>query len=114
MHTASMTTPRRAYLDNLKTVLVAGVITGARLHHLRRGRVLGLPRAFRRTRPSSSPPRSTWLVGSMFAMGLFFLIAGLLVAAGHGPQGPGGLPARPPRPARARLSWPSCSSSSPS
>jgi hypothetical protein len=78
MNTASMTTPRRAYLDNLKTVLVAGVITG---HVFITYADVG---SWAYREPSANKafviPAALYVaLGSMFAMGLFFLIAGLLV-----------------------------------
>ena len=89
MNTASMTTPRRAYLDNLKTVLVAGVITG---HVFITYAEVG---SWAYREPSTNkafiiPAAFYVAVGSMFAMGLFFLIAGLFVPRALARKGPAG------------------------
>jgi glucan biosynthesis protein C len=89
MNTASMTTPRRAYLDNLKTVLVAGVITG---HVFITYAEVG-SWAYREpsTNKAFTIPAAFYVaVGSMFAMGLFFLIAGLFVPRALARKGPAG------------------------
>jgi len=84
-----MTTSRRAYLDNLKTVLVAGVITG---HVFITYAEVG---SWAYREPSTNkafiiPAAFYVAVGSMFAMGLFFLIAGLFVPRGLARKGPAG------------------------
>jgi glucan biosynthesis protein C len=84
-----MTAPRRAYLDNLKTVLVAGVITG---HVFITYAEVG---SWAYREPSTNkafiiPAAFYVAVGSMFAMGLFFLIAGLFVPRGLARKGPAG------------------------
>ncbi|MBP7705928.1 MAG: acyltransferase [Candidatus Aminicenantes bacterium] len=81
--------PRRAYLDNLKTFLVAGVITG---HVLITYADIG---SWAYREPSTNkafiiPAAFYVAVGSMFAMGLFFLIAGLLVPRALARKGPAG------------------------
>jgi len=81
--------PRRAYLDNLKTVLVAGVITG---HVFITYADVG---SWAYREPSANKafiiPAALYVaLGSMFAMGLFFLIAGLFVPRALARKGPAG------------------------
>ena len=79
--------PRRAYLDNLKAVLVAGVITG---HVFITYAEVG---SWAYREPSTNkafiiPAAFYVAVGSMFAMGLFFLMAGLLTPRALARKGP--------------------------
>ena len=89
MNTAVVPAPRRAYLDNLKTVLVAGVITG---HVFITYADVG---SWAYREPSANKafiiPAALYVaLGSMFAMGLFFLIAGLFVPRALARKGPAG------------------------
>jgi glucan biosynthesis protein C len=89
MNTAAAPIPRRAYLDNLKTVLVTGVIVGhVFITYAEVGswayRELSTNKAF------IIPAAFYVAVGSMFAMGLFFLIAGLFVPRALARKGPAG------------------------
>lgn len=81
--------PRRAYLDNLKAFLVAGVILG---HVFITYADVG---SWAYREPSTNKafiiPAALYVaVGSMFAMGLFFLIAGLLLPRALARKGPAG------------------------
>lgn len=81
--------PRRAYLDNLKAFLVAGVILG---HVFITYADVG---SWAYREPSANrafiiPAALYVAVGSMFAMGLFFLIAGLLLPRALARKGPAG------------------------
>jgi glucans biosynthesis protein C len=81
--------PRRAYLDNLKAVLVAGVITG---HVFITYAEVG---SWAYREPSTNkafiiPAAFYVAVGSMFAMGLFFLLSGLLTPGALARKGPAG------------------------
>ncbi len=78
--------PRRAYLDNLKVTLVAGVITG---HVVITYADIG---SWAYREPSGNDafliPASLFVaLGSLFAMGMFFLIAGLLTPRALGRRG---------------------------
>jgi hypothetical protein len=89
MNTAAVSTPRRAHLDNLKTVLMAGVITG---HVFITYADVG-SWAYREPSANKSfviPAALYVVLGSMFAMGLFFLIAGLFVPRALARKGPAG------------------------
>jgi len=79
--------PRRAYLDNLKVLLVAGVIVG---HVLITYGDIG---SWAYHEPSANKafllPAALFVVlGSLFAMGLFFLMAGLLAPRPLARKGP--------------------------
>ncbi|HSA94750.1 MAG TPA: acyltransferase [Acidobacteriota bacterium] len=79
--------PRRAYLDNLKVLLVAGVIVG---HVLISYGDIG---SWAYHEPSTNKafllPAALFVVlGSFFAMGLFFLIAGFLTPRSLARKGP--------------------------
>lgn len=81
--------PRRAYLDNLKVVLVAGVIVG---HVCITYADIG---SWAYREPSGNdafliPAALFVALGSLFAMGLFFLIAGLLTPQALARKGPAG------------------------
>lgn len=81
--------PRLAYLDNLKVVLVAGVIVG---HALITYGDIG---SWIYREPSSSAAFNAVAVvlvssGALFAMGLFFLIAGVLTPRALARKGTGG------------------------
>lgn len=81
--------PRRAYLDNLKAFLVAGVIVG---HIFITYGDLG---SWAYREPSSNkafliPGALFVLLGALFAMGLFFLMAGLLSPRSLARKGPAG------------------------
>ena len=89
MNNATEISPRRAYLDNLKAFLVAGVITG---HVFITYADVG---SWAYREPSANrafiiPAALYVAVGSMFAMGLFFLIAGLLLPRALARKGPAG------------------------
>jgi glucan biosynthesis protein C len=79
--------PRRAYLDNLKVLLVAGVIVG---HIFITYGDLG---SWAYHEPSANkvfliPGALFVILGSLFAMGLFFLIAGILTPRSLARKGP--------------------------
>jgi surface polysaccharide O-acyltransferase-like enzyme len=81
--------PRQAYLDNLKAVLVAGVIVG---HVCITYADIG---SWAYREPSGNdafliPAALFVALGSLFAMGLFFLIAGLLTPRALARKGPAG------------------------
>jgi fucose 4-O-acetylase-like acetyltransferase len=81
--------PRRAYLDNLKILLVAGVIVG---HILITYGDIG---SWAYHEPSANKafllPAALFVVlGSLFAMGLFFFMAGLLTPRSLARKGPAG------------------------
>jgi glucan biosynthesis protein C len=81
--------PRRAYLDNLKVFLVGGVIVG---HIFVTYGDLG---SWAYHEPSSNkafliPGALFVVIGSLFAMGLFFLIAGLFTPRPLARKGPAG------------------------
>jgi surface polysaccharide O-acyltransferase-like enzyme len=87
MNTAAVTAPRRAYLDNLKVVLVTGVIVG---HVFITYADIG---SWAYREPSDNKvfliPATLFVVlGSFFAMGLFFLLAGLLIPQALARKGP--------------------------
>ena len=87
MNTAAGPVARRACLDNLKAVLVAGVITG---HVFITYAEVG---SWAYREPSTNKafiiPAALYVaVGSMFAMGLFFLLAGLLTPRALARKGP--------------------------
>ena len=89
MATASGPAPRRAYLDNLKTVLVTGVIVG---HVSITYADIG---SWAYHEPSANkayllPAALIVILGSLFAMGLFFLIAGFLTPRSLARKGPAG------------------------
>jgi glucan biosynthesis protein C len=89
MSTAAGPTPRRVYLDNLKAVLVTGVILG---HIFITYGDIG---SWAYREPSSNKafliPASLFVVlGSLFAMGLFFFIAGLFTPRALARKGPAG------------------------
>jgi hypothetical protein len=89
MTTAAGPASRRAYLDNLKTVLVTGVIMG---HVLITYGDIG---SWAYREPSGNKAflilAALFVVlGSMFAMGLFFLIAGLFTPRALARKGPAG------------------------
>lgn len=79
---------RRVYLDNLKVVLVAAVILGHAFI------TYGDVGSWKYNEPSSSDPFNivaglVVALGSLFAMGLFFLIAGMLTPGSLRRKGPG-------------------------
>ena len=79
--------PRRAYLDNLKVVLVVGVIVG---HVLITYADVGTW-AYRETSVNDAfliPAALVVALGSLFAMGVFFLIAGLMTPGPLARKGP--------------------------
>ena len=81
--------PRRAYLDNLKVVLVVGVIVG---HVLITYADVG-KWSYRETSENDAfliPSALVVALGSLFAMGVFFLIAGLMTPGPLARKGPGG------------------------
>ena len=81
--------PRHAYLDNLKVVLVVGVIVG---HVLITYADVGTW-AYRETSVNDAfliPAALIVALGSLFAMGVFFLIAGLMTPGPLARKGPGG------------------------
>lgn len=81
--------PRHAYLDNLKVVLVVGVIVG---HVLITYADVGTW-AYRETSSNDAfliPSALVVALGSLFAMGVFFLIAGLLTPGPLARKGPAG------------------------
>jgi hypothetical protein len=87
MNTAAVPAPRRAYLDNLKVLLVTGVIVG---HVLITYADIG---SWAYREPSGNKafliPAALFVVlGSLFAMGLFFLLAGLLLPRALARKGP--------------------------
>ena len=87
MDLAATPSARRAYLDNLKVVLVAGVIVG---HIFITYGDIG---SWAYHEPSSQKafllPAAVFVVlGSLFAMGLFFLMAGLLTPRSLARKGP--------------------------
>jgi fucose 4-O-acetylase-like acetyltransferase len=85
----SGTRPRHAYLDNLKVVLVVGVILG---HVLITYADVGTW-AYRETSVNDAfliPSALIVALGSLFAMGVFFLIAGLLTPGPLERKGPAG------------------------
>lgn len=89
MKTPAVTAPRRAYLDNLKVLLVAGVIVG---HVLISYGDIG---SWAYHEPSANKafllPAALFVVlGSLFAMGLFFFMAGLLTPRSLARKGPAG------------------------
>ncbi len=89
MTTAAGPAPRRAYLDNLKTVLVTGVIVG---HVFITYADIG---SWAYREPSGNKAflilAALFVVlGSMFAMGLFFFIAGLFTPRALARKGPAG------------------------
>ena len=89
MNTAAVPTPRRVYLDTLKAVLVTGVIVG---HVFITYADIG---SWAYREPSSNKafliPATLFVVlGSLFAMGLFFFIAGLLTPRALARKGPAG------------------------
>jgi glucan biosynthesis protein C len=89
MNTAAVPAPRRAYLDNLKSLLVTGVIVG---HVLITYADIG---SWAYREPSNNKvfliPATLFVVlGSLFAMGLFFLLAGLLIPRALARKGPAG------------------------
>jgi glucan biosynthesis protein C len=89
MITAAVPVPRRAYLDNLKVVLVTGVIVG---HVFITYADIG---SWAYREPSGNKvfliPATLFVVlGSLFAMGLFFLLAGLLIPRALARKGPAG------------------------
>ena len=87
--TDSAARPRRAYLDNLKVVLVVGVIVG---HVLITYADVGTW-AYRETSGNDAfliPSALVVALGSLFAMGVFFFIAGLLTPGPLARKGPGG------------------------
>jgi len=89
MATASGPAPRRAYLDNLKTVLVTGVIVG---HVFIAYGDIG-SWAYREPSHNKAflvPAALFVALGSLFAMGLFFLIAGWLTPRALARKGPAG------------------------
>lgn len=89
MNMAAGPAPRRAYLDNLKTVLVTGVIVG---HVFITYGDIG-SWAYREPSHNKAfliPAGLFVALGALFAMGLFFLIAGWLTPRALARKGPAG------------------------
>ena len=102
--------PRRAYLDNLKVVLVVGVIVG---HVLITYADVGTW-SYRETSENDAfliPSALVVALGSLFAMGVFFLIAGLLTPGPAGAQGTRRASCATGHCGSASRSWCSCSCS---